>query len=125
MNVFQIEKKPTLTSIIRDTPRVNQYDIISEKFITRVFHLFRAGLTSKEIANKFDCRVAKVNSVIESFNPLIKVEQVTFGRKNESQDEMMYSGILPKYNSYELSAEELDIFNEGSAYKFKLEYEKE
>ena len=127
MNVFQIEKEPTLTSIIRETTKkVNQYQAVSKHFSVRAFHMFKAGLTSKDIAEQLGCRVAKVNSVIESFKGLFHVEQVSFGRKNESQDENMYSGILPKYNSYELSGEEAEMFFlEDSPYKFKLEYEKE
>jgi hypothetical protein len=91
----------------------------------KIFGFYKAGMTTMDIAQRLHTSPKVVRNSFEYYKEMYLPEQVCFGRKKESQDENMYSGVLPKYNSYELSGEELEIFNEGALYCFKLDYEKE
>jgi hypothetical protein len=91
----------------------------------KIFNFYKAGMSTTDIAQRLHTTSKVVTNSFEYYKEMYLPQQVCFGRKNESQDENMYLEILPKYNSYELSGEELEIFNEGALYSFKFDYEKE
>ena len=88
----------------------------------KIFRFYKAGMTTAEIALALNTTLKIINNSFQFYKEMYMADGISFGRKNESQDENMYFNISPLYNSFQLKGEELEIFNNEPAHKFKFEY---